>query len=171
MDTATFRVCLAAIGVAGLAGCAGTAGNTSGASTATGSSSSTPAGGPAPGIAIDPAALPRIGTIDPRYQSYNVEMLEVTGGNFWKPYEDVGKPGGGPKPGGGEVPAGMDPGLYQYRPPIDLTNPRLRALAKALAPAYVRVSGTWANSTYFTAADPPPEKAPKGYGGVLTATQ
>jgi len=30
--------------------------------------------------------MARVGTIDDRYQSYNVEMLEVTGGKFWKPY-------------------------------------------------------------------------------------
>jgi hypothetical protein len=30
--------------------------------------------------------MPRLGTVDERFQSYNVEMLEVTGGRFWKPY-------------------------------------------------------------------------------------
>jgi hypothetical protein len=33
------------------------------------------------------ATLPRIATVDARYQSYNVEMAEVIGGNFWKPYD------------------------------------------------------------------------------------
>jgi hypothetical protein len=37
-------------------------------------------------ITITPADLARIRDIDPRYQSYNVEMLEVTGGKFWAPY-------------------------------------------------------------------------------------
>ena len=32
-----------------------------------------------------PGKMPRIGTIDERYQSFNVEMLEVTGGDFWNP--------------------------------------------------------------------------------------
>jgi len=31
--------------------------------------------------------LPRIATVDERFQSYNVEMAEVIGGNFWKPYD------------------------------------------------------------------------------------
>ena len=44
---------------------------------------------------------------------------------------------------------------YAYRAPIDLTNARLRKLAAALAPAYVRVSGTWANATYFAGFGPP----------------
>jgi hypothetical protein len=35
---------------------------------------------------VIPAPMKRIDTIDERFQSYNVEMLEVTGGKFWKPY-------------------------------------------------------------------------------------
>src|SRR4051812_20841891 len=35
---------------------------------------------------IAPTTMARVGTVDERYQSYNVEMLEVTGGKFWKPY-------------------------------------------------------------------------------------
>ena len=92
---------------------------------------------------ITPASMPRIATIDQRFQSYNVEMVEVTGGNFWKPY---GKKPPGPLE---DKPARTAPDLYAYRPPIDLTNARLRVLAAALAPAYLRVSGTWANATYF----------------------
>src|SRR4051812_32471538 len=74
-----------------------------------------------------PSRMMQIGTIDERFQSFNIEMLEVTGGKFWKPY--------GPEleaalrqtsPAGarasGDTPAGMNPALYQYRPPIDLTN-------------------------------------------------
>ena len=49
----------------------------------------------------------------------------------------------------------MDPSLYEYRAPIDLSNPRLRKLAAALGPAYIRVSGTWMNSTYFQDSDDP----------------
>ena len=52
----------------------------------------------------------------------------------------------------------MNPDLYEYRPPIDLTNARLRKLAAALGPAYVRVSGTWANTTYSSAK---PTKRPR----------
>ena len=32
------------------------------------------------------SSLARVATVDDRYQSFNVEMLEVTGGKFWKPY-------------------------------------------------------------------------------------
>jgi hypothetical protein len=65
----------------------------------------------------------------------------------------------------------MSADLYQYREPIDLANQRLRMLAAALGPAYMRVSGTWANTTYFADTDKPPAAPPKGYGGVLTRQQ
>lgn len=34
---------------------------------------------------IAPSGMPRIGTVDERFQSYNIEMIEITGGRFWKP--------------------------------------------------------------------------------------
>jgi hypothetical protein len=37
-------------------------------------------------FSLTPATMPQIGAVDERYQSYNVEMLEVTGGRFWRPY-------------------------------------------------------------------------------------
>jgi len=62
----------------------------------------------------------------------------------------------------------MNPNMYQYRPTIDLSNTRLRKLASALGPAYVRVSGTWANCVYFANSDNSPANAPTGFSGVLT---
>ena len=38
-------------------------------------------------IKLEPEKMSKIGTVDERYQSYNVEMLEVTGGRFWAPYK------------------------------------------------------------------------------------
>jgi len=119
----------------------------------------------AEGLAITPANMPRIGTIDQRFQSYNVEMVEVTGGNFWKPY---GEKPLGPLEG---KPVRTASDLYAYRPPIDLTNARLRRLAAALAPAYLRVSGTWANATYFPDSDDAPLAPPAGFDGILTHRQ
>jgi Glycosyl hydrolase family 79, N-terminal domain len=113
----------------------------------------------AEGPSIDPAKLLRIGTVDERFQSYNIEMVEVTGGRFWRPYERKA------------VSPGTKPDLFAYRPPIDLSNARLRKLAAALAPAYLRVSGTWANTTYFADTDNPPSAAPAGFNGVLTRRQ
>lgn len=126
---------------------------------------------------LDPVTMKRVGTIDERYQSYNVEMLEVTGGKFWKSYKQIEEKDSRPSTASnseaktGDAPAGMDPGLYQYRAPLDLTNKRLRAMAHALGPAYMRISGTWANTTYFADTDTPPKDPPQGYGGVLTRQQ
>jgi hypothetical protein len=44
------------------------------------------AGGQAAAVTISPSTLPQFTTIDERFQSYNVEMAEVIGGDFWKPY-------------------------------------------------------------------------------------
>lgn len=120
-------------------------------------------------VSVNPAALARSGTVDERYQSYNVEMLEVTGGYFWKPYGATTTPA--PPSRSNSVPTGMDPNIYQYRPPLDLTAARLRKLAAALGPAYVRVSGTWANTTYFADTDQPPTTPPAGFNGVLSRGQ
>lgn len=122
---------------------------------------------------LAPASMPRVGTVDERFQSYNVEMLEVTGGRFWKPYgPDTGSHPPAAKPpapaSNSDTPAGMSPDLYQYRAPLDLTNARLRKLAAGLGPAYVRVSGTWANTTHFADAEEAPEAPPAGFNGVLT---
>ena len=123
-------------------------------------------------LSLNPAKMPRIGTVDERFQSYNVEMLEVTGGKFWKPYSSLAKQSKGAAASSGETPAGMDPNMYEYRPPVDLANPRLRKLAEALGPAYIRVSGTWANTTYFKEnPGPAPKTPPTGFDGVLTQAQ
>src|ERR1700740_87710 len=97
-------------------------------------------------VSLDPAKMPAIGTVDERFQSYNIEMVEVIGGRFWKPYGRSTNESRAqePAPQAGFTPADTDPNLYRYRAPIDLSNPRLRKLAGAVSPAYVRVSGTWA---------------------------
>jgi|CZKZ01.1.fsa_nt_gi hypothetical protein len=123
---------------------------------------------------IAPGTMTRIGTIDERFQSYNIEAVEVTGGRFWKPFAKAGEvaPAAEKPPSAMTAPGGMDPSLYEYRAPIDLSNKRLRKLAAALGPAYVRVSGTWMNSTYFQDSDAPaPTAAPKGFNSVLTRAE
>lgn len=131
-----------------------------------------PSGAMAQNGLLELGSMPRIGTVSERYQSYNVEMLEVTGGRFWKPYKDIGKRSSSQSEApAGDTPAGMSADLYQYRPPVDLSNKRLRTLARALGPAYARISGTWANTTYFAASDSPAKDPPTGYAGVLTRQQ
>jgi heparanase 1 len=123
-------------------------------------------GGAEPGaLSVNPSALQAIGSVSPRYQSYNVEMIEVTGGKFWKPYAQAAQDAAKAQAG---TPVGTPPSAYSYRPPIDLSNARRIKLAAALGPAYIRVSGTWANTTFFPPDDEAPATAPTGYGGVLT---
>jgi heparanase 1 len=118
---------------------------------------------------LAPKTMPALGTVDERYQSYNIEMLEVTGGRFWAPYKSQTD---SPADTAQTTPGGMPANLYHYRAPIDLSNPRLRKLAAALGPAYLRISGTWANSTFFQDSDDPaPAKPPTGFNGVLTRAQ
>ena len=118
---------------------------------------------------VNPSSMPRIGTVDQRFQSYNIEMVEITGGRFWRPYRS--RADDAPAVSGSQTPAGVDAKLFQYRRPIDLTAARLRRLAAALGPAYVRISGTWANSTYFADQDKPPALPPAGFGGILTRAE
>jgi Glycosyl hydrolase family 79, N-terminal domain len=106
---------------------------------------------------IVPADLPRVGTIDQRFQSFNIEMVSVTGGPFWKPYAATD--------------GAAKPDLFSNRSPIDLTSPRLREFASALSPAYLRVSGTQANSTFFAGSGGMSSRPPAGYTGALTRRQ
>ena len=99
------------------------------------------------------STLPVVGHVDERFLSYNVEMVEITGGKFWRPYGSSGND------------------MKEYRPPVDLTNPRLRKLAAALGPVYIRFSGTWANATWFADSEETPAKPPAGFDTVLTRKQ
>lgn len=118
---------------------------------------------------------------DARLVSYNIEMAEVTGGTFWKPYapaqiagaEEVPQPDLEDK---GHAPSMADllsttSGLMAERPPIDLSNQRLRTLAAAIGPSWVRVSGSWATGTYFDYGNRTGGVPPEGYRAVLTREQ
>lgn len=103
-----------------------------------------------------------IGEVDKRFQSFNIEMCEVIGGDFWIPYNLIDSVRKNTNRSGLNA-------LKWKIPPINLYEKKLRMLAAALAPAYIRVSGTWANSVYFQ-DDNEPElaAAPAGYKNVLT---
>jgi heparanase 1 len=119
-------------------------------------------------VQVVPAALKAVNQTDERYQSYNIEMAEVIGGRFWKPYaHSTGVP-----PATTTVEVGGKNELFEGRTPINLSSERLRTLAAALGPAYLRVSGTWANSVFFQDADSASSaEPPPGYRGVLTRSQ
>ena len=107
--------------------------------------------------------------VDPRLVSYNVEMTEVTGGTFWKAYTEA------QVDGTEEFPVIKDwtnmGNLQQWYDPIDTTNPRLIKLAKELGSAWIRVSGTWANKTYYDFDGHTNGQVPEGYQNVLTKEQ
>ena len=119
-------------------------------------------------IKLKTKGLKTIRTIDSRLASYNVEMTEVTGGTFWKAYTPEEIMGKGKFPIIGIT---SKDSLMQEYPPIDLTNPRLRALAKEIGPAWIRVSGTWATSTYYDFDGTTGGKVPEGFKSILTKEQ
>ena len=120
-------------------------------------------------VTLNPAELKALREIDSRLVSYNVEMTEVTGGTFWKAYtpEQVD--------GTEEFPVISDwtnmGNLQQWYDPIDTTNSRLIKLAKELGSAWVRVSGTWANKTYYDFDGHTNGQVPEGYQNLLTKEQ
>jgi len=118
---------------------------------------------------VAPADMRRIGVIDERFQSFNIEMVEVVGGRFWKPYSANDDSATLLKTTPSTAARRSD--LFAKRSPIDLANARLRSFAAALSPTYLRVSGTWANTTFFADSDHPRTRPPAGYKDVLTRRQ
>ncbi|MBQ8508024.1 MAG: beta-glucuronidase [Clostridia bacterium] len=110
--------------------------------------------------------------VDERLMSYNIEMTEVTGGTFWKAYTPGQIAGTEEFLFSGELTDfTAAAGLMQYYPPINLYDEKLRALAKELGPAWIRVSGSWATKTYYDFDGETGGKAPEGYQSVLTKEQ
>ena len=120
-------------------------------------------------INLNPSAAKMIRTIDPRIVSYNVEMTEITGGTFWKAYTPEQIAGTEAFP-----PMTMEQlgNLQQWYDPINMTSSRLINLGKALGTAWVRVSGTWANKTYYDFEDKyAPGEVPAGFQNILKKQQ
>ena len=99
-------------------------------------------------IKINDAPLQVIRTVNDKLMSYNVEMTEVTGGTFWKAYtpEQIAGTEKFGVAGASDITSAMA-SLMQMYDPIDLSNEKLRKLAKEFGPVWVRVSGTWARHT------------------------
>jgi heparanase len=122
-------------------------------------------------VNINLSEMKKIGTVDERFQSYNVEMVEVVGGDFWKPYKTMDSLPSLETTSTYDV-SQKNEQLYRKLSPINLADKKLITLAKGLSPAYVRVSGTWANAIYFQDNDQPPmKKAPEGFVNILTRSQ
>ncbi|MCF0040340.1 MULTISPECIES: hypothetical protein [Dyadobacter] len=119
-------------------------------------------------ISLSPKTMKQIAAVDERYQSYNVETVEVAGGQFWKPYHLMDSLPDLAANSTYDVSQTNDQ-LYRQLKPLDLTDKRLLILAKGLAPAYVRMSGTWTNGIYFQDNDQPKlTKAPAGFVNVMS---
>ena len=120
-------------------------------------------------VTLKPNELKALREIDECLVSYNIEMTEVTGGTFWKAYTEA------QVDGTEEFPVIKDwtnmGNLQQWYDPIDTTNPRLIKLAKELGTAWIRVSGTWANKTYYDFDGKCGGKVPEGFQNVLTKEQ
>ena len=127
-------------------------------------------------IRLKAQPLEQVSKANPMLVSYNIEFAEITGGTFWRAYtpEQVA----GRKP---FVFGTIDPengalsmenfSLMQVYPAIDLYSEKLRKLASALGPAWVRVSGSWATQTYYDFDGTTNGVVPKGYKNVLTKDQ
>lgn len=94
-----------------------------------------------------------VATTDERFLAVAVDTAEVVGAPFWAP---------------------LDAGSETYQlpgPPYDFTRPKLRTLASALAPAYLRIGGTTADDVYYDMSDSPVTTPPAPYEYVLTRAQ
>ncbi len=121
---------------------------------------------------LDTKNLTPIRTVDSRLMSYNIEMTEVTGGTFWKSYTAAQIEGTEEfKVSGKLTDFTTMTDLMQYYPPINLYDKRVRALAKKLGPAWIRVSGSWATKTYYDLDGTSGNKVPEGYASILTKEQ
>ncbi|MCD8335712.1 MAG: beta-glucuronidase [Lachnospiraceae bacterium] len=112
---------------------------------------------------------PKIRTVNNRLIAYNIEMTEVTGGTFWKAYTPAQIEGTEPFP---EISDWKNMNnLQQYYGPVDLYDPVLRRRAGDIGPAWVRVSGTWANKTYYDFDGHTGGVVPEGFQNLLTREQ
>lgn len=124
-------------------------------------------------IQLNLETLKPLRKVNPLLMSYNVEFAEVTGGTFWKAYtpeQIAGTEAFYVEPTSEGIEA-MYRDLMQVYKPINLYDEKLRYLAKAFGPVWVRVSGTWATKTYYDFDGTTNGKVPEGYLNVLTKDQ
>ncbi len=124
-------------------------------------------------ITLNPEKLTKIREADSRVQSYNIEMTELTGGTFWKPYtpEQVAGTEEFPNADNMQEMMAIMRSMQVKQNPIDFSNPRLKTLAKAFGPVIVRISGSWATRTYYDLDNHTNGVVPEGFEYVLTREQ
>ncbi len=126
-------------------------------------------------IRLDPQKLSFLRERDPRLLSYDIEMTELTGGTFWKPYTKA------QVEGTEKFPIllskeGLDTSksfmaLMTEQEPSDLNEPRIRTCGKALGPAIIRYSGSWATRVYYDFDGHTNGIVPEGFESILTKKQ
>ena len=120
-------------------------------------------------ITLSPQNLTLVRPLQPRVVSYNIEMTEVTGGRFWKPYTPAQIAGTEPFPQIKDFSEAA--AMMQWFPPLDLRDSTLIRRAKEIGPSWVRCSGSWANDTYFDWDGHTGGIPPEGFSHVLAAEQ
>ena len=124
-------------------------------------------------LTLNPEKLEVIREMDPRVQSYNIEMTELTGGTFWVPYtpEQISGEEAFPTCDKMEDMMKMLAGMQTKVPAINLYDEKIRSFAKAFGPVVIRFSGSWATRTYYDFDGHTGGKAPEGFEFVLTKEQ
>jgi len=109
-------------------------------------------GGPADAgrVKVNPRRATAAGVVSDRFVSFAVDMDQVVGGTFWDP-------------AGGTTEVAVDP--------YDFGRARLRNLAEALAPAYLRLGGSASDGLWYDMSDDPDPAVPEGFAEVLTKQQ
>ncbi len=101
-----------------------------------------PPPGPSVAVSLDPSTA--LAELDSRFLSFAVDTSQLVGGNWWSP-----------------------DGYTERVEPYDFARPRLRRMAAALAPAYLRIGGSEADVVYYDLSDRPATEAPDPYLFVL----
>ena len=106
---------------------------------------------PAGAATVSTGTSPIVARTSPGYVSFAVDLDQITGGMFWSQAPNAR----------GNAPVA----------PYDFTRARLRILAQGLAPAYLRISGTAANKTYYDLSATPVTTPPGAYQRILTRAE
>ena len=113
-------------------------------------------GGEHMNIKLNTEQLKKLHGVDPLLTSYNIEITEITCGTFWKAYT--------PEQIAGKkkfMPVFSLSKMMQYNDPVDLYDERIRKMASGIPNVWVRVSGTWANKTYYDFSGEEKPKVPE----------
>lgn len=113
-------------------------------------------------VRIDAGSLRLVHETDARFQSFQIGMSHLTGGETWRTYDRS-------KSEGEAKQAESFDAVREARTSTDLANRRLRNLTRGLAPLYIRYGGTTSNSVYFHDSDAPAsDQPPEGFQTILT---